>query len=247
MNKIRMNPPATRTAHLIDALFVGRAAPLPRDGHAPVPSGIVKRPRTGPLRLSFNGLEGDEQGDPVFHGGPEKAVHHYPGEHYALWRARYPDSPVPLTPGAFGENLSSTGMTERDVHIGDVYQAGTALLQVSQGRQPCWKLNRRLSQPQAAPAMQRSGATGWYYRVLKEGLIARHDLIALVDRPCPDWPMQRLIAALFPQGGVTPALLEEWRLASLIEPLSPNWRTTFSRRVQARQIEDWTRRLHEPS
>ena len=236
-----------RNATLIDRLFVGRVRPLQRDGHAPVPSGIVKQARNGLLTLSFNGLDGDEQGDPVFHGGPEKALHHYPGEHYGLWRALYPASPLVLAPGAFGENLSTIGMTEDNVHIGDIYRAGGALLQVSQGRQPCWKLNRRLGQPEAALAMQLSGATGWYYRVLKQGALARGDRLALVERPCPDWPMRRLIAALFPHGGVTPALLEEWRLAALIEPLSPNWRTTFSRRVASRLIEDWTRRLHEPS
>lgn len=236
-----------RSAHLIDWLFTGRVQPLAREGHAPVPSGIVKHPRTGLVRLSFNGLEDDEQGDQVFHGGPEKAVHHYPGEHYAFWRSCYPQCAVPLAPGAFGENLSTTGMTERSVCIGDIYQSGTVLLQVSQGRQPCWKLNRRLGQPDAALSMQMSGATGWYYRVLRDGWLGRHDPLELVERPCPDWPLQRLIAALFPQGAVTPALLEEWRQASLITPLSANWRATFCRRVESQQIEDWTRRLHESS
>jgi MOSC domain-containing protein YiiM len=236
-----------RTAHLIDALFTGRARPLTREGHAPVPSGIVKTPRTGLLRLTFNGLEGDEQGDPVFHGGAEKAVHHYPGDHYAFWRSCYPASPIALLPGAFGENLSTTGMTERTVCIGDIYQSGTALLQVSQGRQPCWKLNRHLRHRDAALSMQMSGATGWYYRVLREGWIARQDPLQLVERPCPDWPLHRLIAALFPRCPIAPVLLEEWRQASLITELSANWRATFSRRVQSRQIEDWMRRLYEPS
>lgn len=229
----------------IDALFIGPARPLAREGMAPVPSGIVKTAQQGPLQLSFQGLAGDEQGDTVFHGGPEKALHHYASEHYAQWRLRYPDSPVALEAGAFGENLSTAGMTERSVCIGDIYRLGSALLQVSQGRQPCWKLNRRLADPGAALAMQLSGATGWYYRVLGEGSIARGDVLELIERPCPAWPMARLIDALFAADPAAPGLQEEWREASCLAPLTANWKTTFARRVQSGRIEDWTRRLVE--
>ncbi|NML61668.1 MOSC domain-containing protein [Massilia sp. RP-1-19] len=230
----------------IEALFIGRARPLARNGESPVLSGIVKSSLEEPVQLSFRGLSGDEQGDTVFHGGPEKAVHQYASEHYEHWRSRYPDSRVPLVPGAFGENLSTTGMTESSVFIGDIYQAGTALLQVSQGRQPCWKLNRHLGRQGAALAMQISGATGWYYRVLKEGRIARHDRLELIQRPCPAWPLERLIGALFPSDLAADNLLDEWLQAATIEQLSANWKTTFARRVQSGRMEDWTRRLDEP-
>lgn len=218
---------------VIETLFVGKARPLLRDGHAEVSSGIVKAPQLGKVWLSFNGLQGDEQGDRVYHGGPEKALHHYAADNYALWPA--------LPPGTFGENISTLGMTERNVHIGDIYQAGSALVQVSQGRQPCWRLNRRLRREDAALFMQNSGATGWYYRVLCEGWIARGDAFELVERPQPDWPMRRLISALFS----TQLMLDEWQQASRIAQLSSNWRTTFARRAQSGQIEDWTRRLYE--
>lgn len=230
----------------IDSLFVGKAKPLCGEGYEPVYSGIVKQPFGETLRLSFSGLEGDEQGDTTFHGGPEKAVHHYPSEHYARWQSLLSASVVPLMPGAFGENLGTFGMTEKTVCIGDVYQLGSALVQVSQGRQPCWKLNRHLKYEDAAFAMQTLGATGWYYRVLQEGLLTVGDLIQLVERPCPEWPMARLIDALFLKGPITPRVIEEWRDASGIEQLSPNWRNTFSRRVSSQQIEDWTKRLYEP-
>jgi MOSC domain-containing protein YiiM len=153
---------------------------------------------------------------------------------------------VPLVPGAFGENVTTHGMTERDVCIGDVYRAGTALLQVSQGRQPCWKLNRRFERPDAALSMQRSGATGWYYRVLQEGAIAPGDALVLVERPCPDWPLDRLIRALFPADAAAPGLADEWGRAASLAPLAPNWRTAFARRVGTGRIEDWSRRLAEP-
>lgn len=231
---------------VIETLFAGRTRPLPRDGHAAVASGIVKAPQGGPLWLLLNGLAGDEQGDKVYHGGPDKALHHYPAEHYAWWRSQYPDSPVALIAGAFGENLSTHGMTEQNVHIGDIWRAGSCLLQVSQGRQPCWKLNRLLHREGVALAMQMQGATGWYYRVLQEGWLAPGERLELMARPCPGWPLQRLIAALFPADPQAAGLAQEWRQAAAIDSLSANWRATFARRLQTNALEDWTRRLMEP-
>lgn len=229
----------------IAALFVGPARPLLRVGHDPVMSGIAKARRNGGVFLSATGLEGDEQGDPVYHGGPEKALHQYAAEHYALWGERWPDSLVALAPGAFGENVSTVGMTEASVRIGDVYRLGGAIVQVSQGRQPCWKLNRRVGRADAALGMQRSGATGWYYRVLEAGIVASGDCFELLEMPCPEWPLARLIEALFPAGPVTPALAGEWALASRLAPLSANWKETFARRAATCMIEDWSRRLVE--
>lgn len=231
---------------VIATLFAGPVRPLPRDGHAPVASGIVKTAQGGPLWLSANGLAGDEQGDKAYHGGPEKAVHHYAAEHYAWWRGRYPDSPVALLAGAFGENVTTQGMTEENVHIGDIWRAGSCVLQVSQGRQPCWKLNRLLRREDAALAMQLSGATGWYYRVLQEGWLAPGDRFDLLARPCPGWQLRRLIAALFPADPQAAGLEDEWRSAAAIDALSANWRATFARRVQTGALEDWSRRLREP-
>lgn len=230
----------------IATLFTGPARPLARAGHAPVPSGIAKAPQAQPVFLSACGFEGDEQGDRVYHGGPEKAVHHYAAEHYGLWRARWPDSLVAPAPGAFGENVSTLGMGEDNVHIGDIYRVGAALLQVSQGRQPCWRLNRRIGRADAALQMQQSGATGWYYRVLEPGLVARGDRFELLERPCPDWPLARLIQALFPADAAAPGLADEWRLAAALGPLSANWQGAFARRLASGAIEDWSRRLAEP-
>lgn len=92
----------------------------------------------------LDGLEGDEQGDRVYHGGPEKPLHHYAAEHYPAWHDWHPGSPVRFAAGAFGENVSTHGMSGREVHVGDVFRVGETLLQVSQGRQPCLRLNLRL-------------------------------------------------------------------------------------------------------
>ena len=230
----------------IEALLTGRARPVSAAGAVEVLSGIGKQARQGALWLALDGLEGDEQGDRVYHGGPEKALHHYAAEHYPQWRDWYPASPVPYAAGAFGENISTHGMSERDVHIGDVLRVGETLVQVSQGRQPCFRVNLRFNRPDAALALQSSGHTGWYYRVLREGWLAAGDVFELVDRPCPDWPLARAIAAMFPSEPGAAGLRDEWLAASQLAPLVPRWRTTFERRLASGQIEDWNLRLNGP-
>jgi len=233
-------------ARPIAALLTGRARPIGAPGAPEVLSGIGKQARQGALWLAQDGLEDDEQGDRVYHGGPEKALHHYAADHYPYWRERYPDSPVPYVAGAFGENVSTLGMSERDVHVGDVFRVGETLVQVSQGRQPCFRVNLRFGRPDAALALQASGHTGWYYRVLREGWLAAGDVFELVDRPCPDWPLARAIAAMFPDDAGAPGLRDEWLAASRLAPLAQRWRTTFERRLASGQIEDWGVRLDGP-
>lgn len=227
----------------IAALLTGRARKIGTAGGTAVMSGIGKAARDGALWLAPGGLDGDEQGDPVYHGGPEKALHHYAAEHYPAWRVWHPDSPVDFSAGAFGENVSTLGMTEHSVHVGDVYRAGATLLQVSQGRQPCFRLNLRLGRADAAVTMQERGHTGWYYRVLRAGWLAAGDAFELVERPCPDWPLARAIAAMFPTDPHAAQLRDEWQAAAQLAPLVERWRTTFARRLASGRIEDWTMRL----
>lgn len=230
----------------IATLLTGRARMIGTPGTLEVLSGIGKQARQGALWLALDGLEGDEQGDRVYHGGPEKALHHYAFEHYPHWRARYPDSPVPWLAGAFGENVSTVGMSEREVHVGDVFRVGETLVQVSQGRQPCFRVNLRFGRPDAALALQASGRTGWYYRVLREGWLAVGDAFELVDRPCPEWPLARAIAAMFPDDAQAPGLRNEWEKAARLAPLAERWRMTFERRLASGRIEDWSLRLNGP-
>jgi len=227
----------------IAALLTGPARAL---GAPELLSGIDKKARQGALWLALDGLEGDEQGDRVYHGGPEKALHHYAAEHYPYFRAWYPASPVPYAAGAFGENVSTLGMSEREVHVGDVFRVGQALVQVSQGRQPCFRVNLRFGRPDAALALQASGRTGWYYRVLREGWLAAGDRFELVDRPCPDWPLARAIAAMFPDDAQAPGPRNEWEKAARLAPLAERWRMTFERRLASGRIEDWSLRLNGP-
>ncbi|CAM2827354.1 MOSC domain-containing protein YiiM [Pseudomonas gessardii] len=219
----------------LDTLLTGPAQPFTRPGSQ---SAIDKQPRHGQLKLSTLGLSGDEQGDLRIHGGVEKAIHHYPLEHYALWVDELGAHPLLAQPGAFGENFSTTGWSEHDVCLGDRIQVGTALLEVSQGRMPCWKLSDRFAVPQLALRVQQSGRTGWYYRVLEEGLVSAGDNLQMVERPFADWSLARLSAVLFDKR-VEPELLRE----CLALPLVPSWRRTLERRLEKGLIEDWAPRL----
>ena len=166
----------------IDQIFTGRVKPMLPDGE---PSGIFKSAVDGARYLGANGLEGDEQADLRYHGGPEKALHQYPAEHYALLAQEWPQCASLLGPGVLGENISTRGMTEHDVCIGDVFGMGEARIQLSQPRSPCWKIDRRLKVDGASRFVEAAGVTGWYYRVLDEGRLCAGDEIVLLERPNP--------------------------------------------------------------
>ena len=217
-------------------LLTGKAQPYTRPGSR---SGIAKQPRSDKVWISPIGLEGDEQGDLRVHGGPDKAVHHYPFQHYAMWQAELGERPQLQTAGAFGENISTFGLDERTVCLGDRYTLGSALLEVSQGRQPCWKLNDRFGVADMARRVQDTGRSGWYYRVLQPGLAQAGDALALLERPHADWPLQRLGQLMY-QRVLSPALLEP----ALALPLVPSHRKLFERRLQQGIVEDWGSRLH---
>ena len=166
----------------VDQVFIGRVRLMLPEGEA---SGIFKSAVDGPVQLGPTGLEGDEQADLRHHGGPDKALHHYPAEHYALLAEEWPQCAAMVGPGVLGENLSTRGLTEHDVCIGDVLRIGEAEVQVSQPRSPCWKIDLRLKVKDASRFVEAAGVTGWYYRVLREGRLCAGDGIELLERPNP--------------------------------------------------------------
>ncbi len=235
MLSLRNTPLAQEPAiAVVEALFIGELAPL---GPRQLPSGIDKKPVCGQIAITATGLQGDNQGDTRHHGGPEKAVHHYPADHYAAWSE---DGIVANAP-AFGENITTLGLSEANVCIGDVYRFGSALLQVSQGRQPCWRLNARFDRSDMALRVQKSGRTGWYYRVLEEGHAAAGDSLVLLERPQPCWSLARIIELLYTRTMDLDSLRD---LASLPE-LASSWCELAERRIASRKVEDWNRRLHD--
>ncbi len=203
----------------------------------------TKRPMAGEVLVTRAGIAGDEQGNKVHHGGPDQALHQYPFQHYAGWVAESPElAPHLAAPGAFGENLSTLGMSEDSVCVGDVYRCGTVLLQATRTRHPCWRLNVRFGDPKMARRVQASGRIGWYYRVLEEGAISAGQRFALEHRPNPRWPLSRLIRAMFVDT-LDYAVLEE--MAALPE-LADSTRVYATRRLAARAQEDWKSRVETP-
>jgi len=174
------------------ALLAGKARYLARGEN----SAIAKSPVAGPVTIGFLGLEGDEQADRTVHGGPDKALHHYPHDHYRRWSEDLRDDPLLAGPGAFGENVATLGLTEDQVCIGDRFRLGSALLEVSQGRQPCWKQGERLRWPALPALMVKERRSGWYYRVIEQGVAEPGAVLSLVARPLPEWTVRRVFGLL---------------------------------------------------
>ena len=146
-----------------------------------VTTGIFKEPVAGRIRVRSLGLVGDGQADPSVHGGPTKAVYAYPSEHYPFWRQEL--KRADLTWGAFGENLTTDGLAERELRIGTELRVGSALLQVTQPRLPCYKLGIRFGRADMVRRFLASGRSGFYLAVLEEGAVAAGDPIERISEP----------------------------------------------------------------
>ncbi len=201
---------AENAAATLLSVQVGAIAPLGPDG---VPSGFVKRPASGPVWVGRLNLAGDAQADLSVHGGPDKAVYAYAASHYAAWKGEFPEHAERMTPGAFGENLTVSGLIEADLCVGDVHTIGAARLQVCQPRTPCFKFALRFEDRRMPRAMVQSGRSGWYYRVIEEGTLQAGDEVRLLERPNPAFPFERLVAIVH-NNPATPEELEMMASAS---------------------------------
>jgi len=139
---------------------------------------IFKTPVEGKVAVRNYNVEGDRQADLTVHGGPSKAVYSYSSEHYPFWASQLPGMPLP--PGSFGENLTTEGMLEECVHIGDVFRAGSAILKVTQPRMPCYKLAIRMNRSDMVKKFWASGRSGIYFSIVEEGEFASGDAIELL-------------------------------------------------------------------
>ena len=146
----------------------------------PVSTGIFKEPVDGRVTVRTLNLAGDRQADLSVHGGPQKAVYLYPSEHYEFWKHELPDMSLPWA--MFGENLTTTGLFETEVHIGDRFRVGTTELMVTQPRMPCYKLGIRFGRADIIKRFLVSERTGFYFSVMKEGELGAGDEIELLER-----------------------------------------------------------------
>ncbi|WP_261845021.1 MOSC domain-containing protein [Aliamphritea ceti] len=223
----------------VEAVLTGKAVPYSRPGKT---SAIHKQPVSGKVQVTESGLSGDEQADLRVHGGPHKAVHIYPREHYSNWQSELGDLEVLQQAGAFGENISSRGLTEETVCIGDQFRIGSVLFEVSQGRQPCWKLNDRFDIRDMAKRVQDTRRTGWYFRVLEAGEIQAGDDIILAKRAWPEWSLARFMGLIY--DGVLD--VEQLRVA-LELPLVESWQKLIRKRLEKAEVEDWSPRMDGPA
>jgi MOSC domain-containing protein YiiM len=148
--------------------------------HTQVTTSIFKQAVEGPVDVKKLNLNGDRQSDLTVHGGPDKAIYAYPSEHYAYWRAELPEVEFPW--GTFGENLTTEGLLEDALHIGDQLRVGTALLVVRQPRVPCYKLTIRFDRDDMIKRFIASHTSGFYFGVLEEGELAAGSPIEIVHR-----------------------------------------------------------------
>ena len=209
----------------IRALLSGRVRPFARDEG----SAISKAPLSGKVRITRSGIVGDEQADAVHHGGPDKALHHYPFEHYERWRLASANADL-REAGTFGENVSTLGLTEDDVCIGDRFRFGTALVEVSQARKPCWKQGDRLDWTQLPSLMVHEGRSGWYYRVIEEGEAEAGDTLTLDDRTLPEWTVRRVFDLIV--AGKNKNDLAAFRALAEMDVLFEGWRKIAADRLR---------------
>jgi MOSC domain-containing protein YiiM len=190
-----------------------------------VRTSIFKEPVTGPVRIERLNVEGDRQSDLSVHGGADKAVYAYPAEHYPFWRQELPGVDLPW--GAFGENLTTTGLEESDLHVGDRLRIGSAELVVTQPRLPCFKLGIRFGRADMVKRFLKSGRTGFYLAVAQEGEAAAGDEISFIASD-PAAVTVSDIVSLYASDAENQELL---RRASALESLPESWREYFRKRL----------------
>ncbi|MUG73445.1 MOSC domain-containing protein [Paenibacillus validus] len=212
-----------RTKIEIVSVNVGRPAPLAYQNKI-VPSGIGKTPVSVPLQLSLLNLDGDEQADLVHHGGRDKAVCVYCVEHYPYWESL---TGTTLSFGAFGENVTVDGLTELEAYIGDTFQWGDAIVQISQPRQPCFKLAAKHGWPELPKQVEKTGYTGYYFRVLEEGRVSADSSLQLLERD-PQAVTIDYANRIMYRDQTNAAAME--RLLQL-PALSASWQATFRKRL----------------
>jgi MOSC domain-containing protein YiiM len=208
------------TRWTIEAVCTGTARPF----HGAELSAFAKRPREGIVQIHAEGLAPDEQADRRVHGGPEMALHLYPLDHHDWWREQIGDHPLLDEPGGFASNLALRGLTEEHVHIGDRFTCGPkntgALIEVSQPRQPCWKIEHRFGAKGMVAKIIESGRCGWYFRVIEPGEVQAGDSLERVSTGAGEWSVARVFRALV-AGKASP---EERAALADLAPLSPKLR-----------------------
>lgn len=210
----------------IDTLLIGGPKAFRADGTM---SAMARDAVDRPVMLRKLGFDGDRVADPSVHGGVDKAVHFYPAEHYPKWVAQFAGEgfshPLLERAGAFGENISASGLTEDKIRIGDRFRMGKALVEVAQGRQPCWKIDHHFGVHGLSGAVIKTGRCGGYFRVLEEGEVAPGDAIAQVEQASHDWTVECVFKLLIGGGHRSESAKAELEALAELETLAESWRS----------------------
>ena len=209
---------------IVSGIFTGRIGFLPGESRG---SAIAKEPLAGRCVIGVEGIAGDEHADPRVHGGSEKAVHLFPQENYATLVLAFPEARH-LRPGGLGENLSTSGITENEACIGDVFALGTARLQIAEPRTPCWKIDARCGVEGVAAHVAEHGIAGWYFRVLAPGECVAGDALIHLERAPGAISLAHFHQS---QRAQRPALAVLDRLANA-PGLSPGWVRKIRSRIE---------------
>ncbi|QDE29614.1 MULTISPECIES: MOSC domain-containing protein [Shewanella] len=218
----------------ISGLYLGDQVQM----HNGVSSSINHKHAVSQLTVQFDSVLGNDEADAKHHGGLDRVLHHFPREHYGQYRrwdliTTFGDAP------SMGENISTVGLNETQVNIGDVVQIGDVTLQVTQPRSPCFKLNLQFGHPKFALAMQESRMCGWFYRVLSEGDIFLNNKILLLERKTDisvAKAMQIYFSAEFD--------IAQYKILLDCDGLAQSWVNSLQRRIDLQSIEDWDMRLY---
>lgn len=191
-----------------------------------ISTGIFKEPITGPVRVERTHLAGDGQADLTVHGGEHKAIYVYPYEHYGWWQEQLQRDD--FTYGQFGENFTVEGMMEKAIHIGDQFRIGSSVVQVSQPREPCFKLGIRMGQADFPKQFLASGRVGFYLRVLSEGEVQANDTIELIQSDVAKISIREAWSLMY----IDRNNLSSIRRLLAVEALAPQWRKSFEKRLE---------------
>ena len=208
----------------IVSVNVGRPREIDWKGKT-IRTSIFKEPVQGRVRLQALNFVGDEQADLSVHGGPQKAVYGYASEHYDFWRQELPGVHLPW--GAFGENLTTEGLLEEEINIGNRYQLGSAVVMVTQPRIPCYKLGVRFGRDDIVKRFLKSGRPGFYFSVIQEGEVGAGDALELDYREAADVTVADILR-LYVTDKQNLSLTQR---AVQVAALADGWRDYFQRRL----------------
>jgi MOSC domain-containing protein YiiM len=198
-----------------------------------VTTGIFKEPVAGRVMMCKLDLDGDRQADLTVHGGEYKAVYCYPVEHYAYWRKELPGRDLPM--GMFGENFTTDGMLENEVHLGDRFVIGSAEVIVTQPRLPCYKLGIRFGADDMVKRFLASARTGFYLAVMQEGQVGAGDGIALISRDANAVPVSE-VTRLYLSKRFAPEDLDSLRRMMKVQALPESWKGYLQERMQKANV-----------